>query len=86
MNFSKGQEKELVAAAVASPGTVLIAWQHENIAAIANAIPGGGQAPQNWPGSRFDVVFVFTLDAATGKYRFAQVMQRVLAGDSASPI
>jgi hypothetical protein len=86
LDFSKGQEKSLVAAALASRGTVLIAWQHENISAIANAIPGGEQAPQKWPGNRFDVVFVFTLDAEKGKYHFGQVAQRLLAGDSASLI
>ncbi len=40
LNFSKGEEKQMVAAALASPGTVLIAWQHETMATIANTIPG----------------------------------------------
>jgi hypothetical protein len=86
LNFSKGQEPELVAAAQQCSGPVLIAWQHENINAIANAILGDNSAPQDWPGSRFDVVFVFTLNPVDGTYSFAQVMQRLLAGDSADPI
>jgi hypothetical protein len=86
LNFSKGQEGNLVAAAQQCSGPVLIAWQHENINAIANAILGNDSAPQDWPGGRFDVVFVFTLDAVDGTYSFAQVTQRLLTGDSADPI
>lgn len=86
LNFSKGEELELVAAAQQCSGPVLIAWQHENIRTIANAILGNNSAPQNWPGGRFDVVFVFTLDPVNGTYSFAQVMQRLLAGDLAEPI
>jgi hypothetical protein len=86
LNFSKGREAALVAAARQCSGPVLIAWQHENISTIANAILGNNRAPQDWPGGRFDVVFVFTLDPVDGTYSFAQVMQRLLAGDSADPV
>ena len=84
--FSKGEERELVAAAQQCSGPVLIAWQHENINSIANAILGETSAPADWPADRFDVVFVFTLDPLDETYSFAQVMQRLLAGDSADPI
>ena len=72
LNFSKGEEVELVAAARQCSGPVLIAWQHENIRAIANAILGDNSAPQTWPGGRFDVVFVFTLNPEDGTYSLAQ--------------
>lgn len=87
LTFSKGREKALTKAAQACNGPVLIAWQHENISDIANSILGSTEiAPQRWPESRFDVIFVFTLDHLSGKYSFAQVAQRLLAGDSADPI
>ena len=86
LNFSKGEEVELVAAARQCKGPVLIAWQHENIRTIANAILEVNSAPQTWPSSRFDVGFVFSLNSANGTYSFAQVTQRLLAGDSAEPI
>ena len=86
LNFSKGQEGELAAAAKRCSGPVLIAWQHENIRAIANAILGDNSATQDWPGGRFDVVFVFTRNPMDGTYSFAQVMQRLLADDSGDPI
>jgi hypothetical protein len=86
LNFSKGQERKLATAAQQCSGPVLIAWQHETINAIANAILGDNSAPQDWPGGRFDVIFVFTLNPVHGSYSFAQVMQRLLAGDSADPI
>jgi hypothetical protein len=82
LRFSKGEEKALAAAAMACGGPVLIAWQHENISAIAHAITGVKIAPHNWPSERFDLVFVFTLNRADGTYGFAQVPQRLLAGDS----
>lgn len=81
LGFAKGQEGAMAQAAQACDGPVLIAWQHENIYDIAQAIPGGSVAPQHWPGNRFDIVFVFTLDNSTNHYNFAQVPQSLLAGD-----
>jgi hypothetical protein len=86
LKFSKGQEAALAKAALACDGTVLIAWRHEGIPVIANFILGAEVVPQNWPKDRFDVVFVFTLNPLDGTYGFAQVGQRVLAGDSAEGI
>ncbi len=87
LGFGKGQESALVAAAKASPGVVLIAWQHEDIPAIGNAIVGNQTTvPQKWPGTRFDLVWVFDLNPASGKYEFAQVPQCLLAGDQNSVI
>jgi hypothetical protein len=86
-DFAKGEETVLVAAAKAKNGVVLIAWQHENIPAIGNAILGNSSTvPQKWPGTRFDVVWIFDLDPTTGKYNFTQVPQQLLAGDQASVI
>jgi hypothetical protein len=85
LRFSKGEEKAL-AAAMACGGPVLIAWQHENINAIAHAIAGTKTAPQSWLSERFDLVFVFTLNRADGTYGFAQVPQCLLAGDSSAVI
>jgi hypothetical protein len=86
LTFSKGQEAALAKAAQACNGPVLIAWQHENINLIANAILGSEAAPQTWPKERFDVVFVLTLNRSDATYSFAQVPQCLLAGDSAAPI
>jgi len=82
LQFAKGQEADVAEAAQACGGPVLIAWQHEAIYEIAKAIPGGSVAPRNWPGKRFDIVFVFTLDSSNNAYDFAQVPQCLLAGDS----
>ncbi len=86
LKFSKGQETALAQAALACDGPVLIAWRHEGIPVIANFILGAEVVPQNWPKDRFDVIFVFTLNPLAGTYSFAQVGQRVLAGDSAEGI
>jgi hypothetical protein len=38
--------------------------------------------PSAWPGDRFDVIWTFTLDPATGRYVFGQVPQQLLLGDT----
>lgn len=86
-SYLKGDETAMVEAAMASDGVVLICWQHEAIPGIANQIVGNDTTvPQSWPGSRFDMVWVFDLDAGSGTYSFSQVPQLLLAGDSPDPI
>jgi hypothetical protein len=84
--YPKGDEADLAKAAVAATGPVLIAWEHEAIPDIVNAIVGNNTTcPQKWHGSRFDLVWV--LDAKPGGgWSFTQVPQLVLAGDSDKPI
>jgi len=85
INESYGKDNEgpeaMVANAIQQKGVVLVAWQHEEIALIANTILGNTSAPQDWPGDRFDLVWVFDLDTTTGKYALTQVPQNLLVGD-----
>ena len=79
-DYYEGQEKELVQEAIAAQGTVLIAWKHNNMHLIANAILGNKtSAPQYWPLDRFDLVWVFHKRDST--WTFTQVPQLLLAGD-----
>jgi hypothetical protein len=87
--FNKGEEAEVAASAMSCTGVVLICWEHKNILVIAGGLPLDEQtpAPKQWPvdsnnQSRFDVVWVFDLDEPSGRYRFSQIPQCVLAGDS----
>lgn len=83
----KGDYGDIVDQAIACGGTALICWQHGDIPAMANQILGNDTtAPQKWPGNRFDVVWVFDLDASTGAYKFSQVPQSLLEGDCPEPI
>jgi hypothetical protein len=85
--YGKKQEKDVATAAMAAAanGAVLIAWQHQDIPKIVDAIAGPGTSPSPWPGDRFDIVFV--LDSTDGKtWKLKQVPQMLLAGDSTSPI
>lgn len=84
--YAVGQEAELAAAATSCEGVVLIGWEHKHIPLIANAILGNSSAPQKWPGDRFDMVWVFDFDAGSGAYRFTQVPELLLFGDSPEPI
>jgi broad specificity phosphatase PhoE len=83
--YTKGQEADLVKAVTAFDGTTLVCWQHEAIPKIADLIVGNMKGiPKRWPSRRFDVVWQFT--SSKSKWKFEQVCQQVLAGDSAKPI
>jgi hypothetical protein len=81
----EGQEPALAEAILASGGeVVLICWEHDRIPALGQAIPtvDGTTIPTVWPGDRFDVIWTFALDPATGRYVFGQVPQQLLDGDT----
>ena len=84
--FLKGQEPQLVAAVKGAEDPVLICWQHEAIPEIGALIRGSADGiPPKWPAHRFDLVWVFDLQAF-GAWSFAQVPELVMPGDSARPI
>lgn len=68
-------------------GVVMICWQREYIPKIAlKILDEGNTVPTNWPEDRFDMIWVFDLDRASGRYKFKQVPQKLLMGDSETPI
>ncbi len=79
--WKKKDWSKMTEAALQAKGVVLICWQHDDIPNIANKILGQDVAPK-WPGDRFDMVWLFTYDATSKKYKFTQVPQLLLAGDS----
>jgi hypothetical protein len=84
LDFSESEEQQLVAAAVAVDGAVLISWHHEAIPAIKDLLLGDRSPPRKWDKERFDLVWVFTRTAAS--WRFEQVPQLLLGGDKSNPI
>jgi len=87
LGHDKGDLTALAADAVAAPGPVLIAWEHQDIPDIVNLITGNSTTcPQKWPGERFDVVWVLDRTDAAAAWSFAQVPQLLLSGDSPQPI
>ena len=86
-NFSKLESDEMLEEAFLCAGVVLVCWQHESLPKIAGRILGNKTtAPQDWPGDRFDVVWVFDREAGAAHYSFKQVPQNLLMGDWATPI
>jgi hypothetical protein len=83
--WKKKDWSEMTDAALQAKGVALICWQHDDIPNIANKILGKDVAPK-WPGDRFDMVWLFTYDASSKKYKLSQVPQLLLAGDSDKPI
>lgn len=84
-DYAKTDYETMLTAATSCNGMVLISWEHGEIPALAAWILKAKTAPK-WPGDRFDIVWVFDLDAATGTYAFNQVPQLLLAGDQPTPI
>ncbi len=88
----KAKYKEMVDAALACDGVVLIAWQHQDIPEIGHHIlrhtgTSGISVPQAWPGDRYDLVWVCDRPSGSGPITaFSQVPQRLLAGDRDSVI
>jgi broad specificity phosphatase PhoE len=87
LDFGKDQEAALVAQVLKQKEPVLIAWQHEAICAIAEAIVGDNPPkqpiPTKWPDDRYDLVWVLDPPAGNGKkWQFTQVPQQLLNGDS----
>ena len=57
-SYLKSQHTKMVEDALTCAASVLICWEHKDIPSIANRILGNVTAPQDWPGYRFDVVWV----------------------------
>jgi hypothetical protein len=84
-DFRKGEEAALAAAVSENPGVTLVAWEHHAILQIADSLAGDADlTPQTWPDDRFDLVWIF--DRSEGSWRFTQVPQLLLPGDSDEPI
>ena len=88
IKFSKGQERKLADALLATKGIVLVGWEHKAIIDLANFILGNDRSsPQHWPDDRFDLVWIFDKNPgadliAASAWKFTQVPQQVLPGDS----
>ena len=82
--FKRGQEDAVAQAAVETEGTVLIAWEHKALPLIARAIVGlkGISVPTEWPGDRFDVIWLLEQTEHAQPWYFRQVPQLLLAGDA----
>jgi hypothetical protein len=86
-NHPKLEPEKMLEEVYLCAGVVLICWQHEFIPKIASHIMGNKTTtPHDWPEDRFDMIWVFDRDAATGHYGFKQVPQNLLMGDWATPI
>ena len=90
-DFKESDERTLAGSVVSTySGVVLICWEHGHIPDIANNLPTipGTIIPQKWDGTRFDVIWTFTLvpGSAPAQYTFGQVPQQLLSGDTGTII
>lgn len=86
-DYQRSQLVSMVEDVFSHKGVVLICWQREYIPDIAAIILGKTDvAPSVWPEDRFDMIWVFDLHGSSPTYRFRQIPQQLLAGDSIIPI
>jgi hypothetical protein len=87
LRFGKGKEADLANAISTIAGVVLVCWQHEDIAAIAQALaPPVHGAPTHWPGDCFNVIFRFDRPTAEAAWAFRQIAPVMLDGDRSQPL
>jgi len=87
LDFGIGQEAALARQVLAQSGVILISWQHEAIGEIARNLVADGELkatiPAQWPDDRFDIIWIFDTPAkGKSRWKFAQVPQRLLPGDT----
>jgi hypothetical protein len=86
-DFERSEFEDMIEEVFSRKGVVVICWQREYIPAIASVILGSKKiAPRDWPEDRFDLLWVFDLERASLSYKFKQVPQKLLGGDSTTPI
>ncbi|WP_246033340.1 hypothetical protein [Streptomyces hundungensis] len=79
LDYAESKEADLAAAVSASPGPVLICWEHSRIPAIVEALAPQSGAPATWP-ERFDLIWVLTRTAGT--WSFNTVDEHLLDADA----
>ena len=77
--FAKPDTNALMAEVMTCSGIVLIAWNHSRIPDCVAALPNPPRAPDDWPGDRYDLVWV--LDPTDNGWTFSEIPQRLSAGD-----
>ena len=86
-SFARFECKAMVEKVVSQKGIAIICWQREYIPTIAQLILDDKIVPPSiWPEDCFDLIWVFDLDRRTSTYKFKQVPQKLLTGDSIRPI
>jgi hypothetical protein len=86
-DFQRSEFEDMIEEVFARNGVVLVCWQREYIPDIASVILGSKKiAPRDWPEDRFDLLWVFDLERSSSSYKFKQVPQKLLGGDSTTPI
>ena len=80
----KNDIKPLMKDVLGRDGKVLVSWEHTLIPKLIKQIPGAPAVPTEWRKERFDIVWV--LDRVGENWKFSQITQTLLAGDSNQPI
>ena len=87
LDHLKGDDEALVQDVLAQQGTVLVAWERQEIPGVAGRIAQNGtKFPKKWPDDRFDLVWVLDRPPGAKAWSFVQVPQLLLSDDRADVI
>ncbi len=78
--FTKHETEALANDIMTRSGTVLVCWEHSQIADCIAALPNPPATPNKWPASRYDLIW--RLEPDGDGWRFEQMPQLLLAGDT----
>lgn len=84
--FFRDQEKEMIASVLDRDGVVLVCWEHDRLGQAARQIPLSTKnktaVPDEWDGTRFDLMWIFDWDESGQGFMFYETVQGALAGDA----
>lgn len=90
LSFTKGEEQGLVEKLGATPGVVLVCWQHEKIPAIAAMFarqPGDPAPPKSWPDSVYNPILRFRREKQDDSaWSYDLLVPLMRAGDVPNPL
>ncbi|MEW6644775.1 MAG: phosphoglycerate mutase family protein [Pseudomonadota bacterium] len=84
LDWAYDQTRQAVDAILKTAGVVLVSWEHHAIPVMVKLIDAALPVP-DWPGDRFDMVWVLDPTPTGAGWTLTQVPQLLLAGDSAEP-
>lgn len=90
LTWALHQERAFGAALSEHKGTIVVCWQHQGLADLVRAIARPQRSAAlppgwRWPPERYDVIWSLQRDVPGGRWRFVELCQRLLAGDSDQP-
>ncbi len=79
-----GNEDALRESILSDPSATLVVWHHGTLSTLVRGFPvsNAAEIPDDWPGKRFDLIWVLVRAPGDAAYAFRSLDQRLLEGDA----